>query len=199
MIKKTKSKYKSIRNLTGIYKNLWGNNKKDFYRSALILKRKKLSSFGKVLLIKQSLKLFYSNIKERCFKCYLNSAVKSPSKTMDKFISILESRLDTILFRSLFAFSFFEARQLITHGLVYVNKRIVFMPKKKIYFGDYVYVHKTLSSYDLFKFFVLVRSLPNYLEINYRCFTIAFLWRNNLSNTYYPVNTKYSLLTRFYK
>lgn len=196
---KFKSKYKRIKKLMNIYKNLWGNNKKDFCRSVLTIKIRRLSSFGKLLLIKQSLKLFYSNIKERSFKAYLDLAVKSPSKTMDKFVSILESRLDTILFRSLLVFSFFEARQLINHGLIYVNKRTVLLPKKRLYTGDYIYLRKTFKSYKLFKFFLLSRGLPNYLEINYKCFTIAFLWDNNLVNTYYPLNSKYSLLTRFYK
>ena len=199
MTNRIKSKYQSVKKLTNVYKNLWGNNKKDFCRSLLKVKKKKISFFGKLLLIKQSLKLFYSNIKEKSFKKYLNLAVISPSKTIDKLISSLERRLDTVLFRSLFVSSFSNARQLISHGLVSVNDKIIFSSKKKLYKGDHVYLNRVFKSFSLFRFFVMIRGIPNYLEINYRFFSIIFLWDNNLINTYFPIDNNYSLISKFYK
>lgn len=199
MTKRFKSKYSITKKLTNIYKNLWGNNNKDYLRSSLKVNKKKTSIFSKLFIIKQSFKLFYSNISEKSFKNYLNLSVKSPSKTIDKFVSFLERRLDTILFRSLFVFSFFSARQIINHGLVYLNKKVCLFPKKHVYKGDLIYVTKTLKLFDLFHFFLLSRSLSNYLEVNFKYNSIIFLWDINLINNYYPTNFKYSLISKFYK
>lgn len=199
MTKRYKSKYHITKKLTNIYKNLWGNNNKDFLRSILKVKRKKTTTFAKLFIIKQSLKLFYSNLSEKCFKNYLNISIKSPSKTIDKLISYLERRLDTILFRSLFAFSFFSARQLINHGFVYLNNKVSLISKKSIYKGDVIFIAKTFKSFELFHFFLLNRSLTNYLEIDYKYNSIIFLWDINLANTYFPVKSKYSLINKIYR
>lgn len=199
MTNRLKSNYKTLKKLSNVYKNLWGNNKKDFCRSLLKIRRKKTSFYGKLLLSKQSLKLFYSNIKEKSFKRYLYLAVKSPSKTIDKLVSSLERRLDTVLFRSLFAFSFFNARQLINHGSVSINGITNYSPRKKLYKGDLICLNKAIKSFNLFRFFVAVRSIPNYIEINFKSFAFVFLWDTNLLNVYYPVNCNYSLIPKLYK
>jgi small subunit ribosomal protein S4 len=199
MSKRVKSRCRLSKKIFNFYKNIWGNPKKDFCRSMLSAKKKKVSLFGKFLMIKQGLKLFYSNLSEKSFKKYLILAIKSPSKTIDKFISILERRLDTVLYRSLFVSSFFEARQLINHGFVYINNKQVVLPHIKLYQQDFVYLKKIINSLDLFRFFILVKSMPNYLEMNFVCFTIIFLWDTNIANVYYPLNLKYSLINRFYK
>ncbi len=199
MTKRLNSRYSITKKLTNVYKNLWGNNNKDYLRSVLKVKKKKTSTFAKLFIIKQSLKLFYSNISEKCFKNYLFLSVKSPSKSIDKFVSFLERRLDTILFRSLFVFSFCSARQIINHGLVYLNDKVCMLSKKQIYKKDFIFISKVLKSFDLFHFFLLNRSLSNYMEINYKYNSIIFLWDINLFNTYYPVNFRYSLINKFYK
>ncbi len=199
MTKRYESKYRTTKKLTNIYKNLWGNNYKDYLRSVLKVKKKKTTTFAKLFIIKQSLKLFYSNLSEKCFKNYLNLSIKSPSKTMDKLISYLERRLDTILFRSLFAFSFFSARQLINHGFVHLNDKIILVSKKSIRKGDIIFINKTSKSFELFHFFLLTRSLTNYLEIDYKYNSIIFLWDINLINTYYPIKVKYLLINKIYR
>ena len=132
MTKRFKAKYSVCKNIKGKFKNIWGVVKAAKFRSVRILKRnitnvnrqqKKLSSFGKYLHTKQCLKNYYTNLREKQFQSFLTLAKNSKSKTIDKFISLLESRLDTVLYRACFVNSLFMARQLISHGFVYVNSK----------------------------------------------------------------------------
>lgn len=132
MTKRFKAKYSVCKNIKGKFKNIWGVVKAAKFRSVRILKRnvinitrqqKKLSSFGKYLHTKQCLKNYYTNLREKQFQSFLTLAKNSKSKTIDKFISLIESRLDTVLYRACFVNSLFMARQLINHGFVYVNSK----------------------------------------------------------------------------
>jgi small subunit ribosomal protein S4 len=199
MTKRLLSKYKVCKKLKNPYKNLWGLKKKDVCRSVVSKKRKRLTPFGKLLDTKQSLKLFYSNLGENIFKCNVKSSLKSPSKTLDKLASIIESRLDSVIFRSCFVVSFQEARQLINHGFITVNDICVTSVNKRINKGDIVKVKSLNISKEMFFSVISSRSLPNYLEIDLKSSSIIFLWDTNFKNTYYPIRMKYSNITRYYK
>lgn len=134
MTKRLTSKFHVCKNIQGKHKNLWGVVKSTKFRSVRILKQKvflinqkanRFSSFGKFLNSKKCLRRFYCNIQEKPFKRLLTKAKKSHCKTMDKFISLLESRLDTIIYRSCFVNSLYMARQLINHGFVFVNMQLI--------------------------------------------------------------------------
>jgi small subunit ribosomal protein S4 len=200
MSKRLQSKYSVCKKLSNSYKNLWGLKSKDYCRSVLIKKKKKLTSFGKLLDIKQSFKFFYSNIGEHLFKNYIKCSIKSPSKTTDKLVSIMESRLDSVLFRSCLVDSFQEARQLINHKFITVNGLCIRMPDKKLNKGDIIKLNilQTIDK-ESFNKRLLARSIPNYLELDLSNSTIVFLWDVNLKNVYYPINVKYSNISRYYK
>lgn len=134
MTKRLTSKFHVCKNIQGKHKNLWGVVKSTKFRSVRILKQKvflinqksnRLSFFGKLLNSKKCLRRFYCNIQEKPFKTLLIKAEKSNCKTMDKLISFLESRLDTIIYRSCFVNSLYMARQLINHGFVFVNMQVI--------------------------------------------------------------------------
>ena len=199
MTKRFLSKYKVCKKLKNPYKNLWGLKKKDVCRSVVTKKRKKSTPFGKLLDTKQSLKLFYSNLSENTFKCNVKSSLKSPSKTLDKLASIMESRLDSVIFRSCFVVSFQEARQLINHRFVTVNNVCVTSVNKRINKGDVVKISDYSISKKIFLNILISRSLPNYLEVDLKNSSIVFLWDTNFKNAFYPVRMKYSNITRYYK
>ena len=199
MTKRFSSKYSVCKKLKNPYKNLWGLKKKDFCRSLINKKKKRFSPFSRLLNIKQSLRFFYSNIGENLFKRCIKSSIKSPSKTIDKLSSILESKIDTVIFRSCLANSFQEARQFINHGFVFVNDLCVMTPNKKINKGDVVKIKIKSFDKDLFLRNILSRSIPNYLELDLNNLTIILLWDVNFKNTYYPVKEKYVDVSRYYK
>lgn len=200
MTKRLHSKYSACKRLRGTYKNLWGLSKKNYLRSVLNNKKRKRSTlFGKLLNIKQSFKLFYSNVGEVNFKKYVQQSVNSPSKSTDKLSSVLESRLDCILFRSCLARSFLQARQLINHGCVKVNGLLVKNPSAKLSNGDIIKLDSTAHSINLFNEVVSSRSLPNYLEVDFSTLTIIFLWDTDIKNCFYPIKLKYLNVFRYYK
>jgi small subunit ribosomal protein S4 len=199
MTKRLLSKYSVCKKLKNPYKNLWGLKKKDSCRSVLSKKRKRSTPFGKLLDIKQSFKLFYSNLNESIFKRNIKLSLRSPSKTLDKLTSVIESRLDSVIFRSCFVVSFQQARQLINHSFVSVNGVCITSTNKKINKGDVIKINNCCVSKNTFLNILTTRSIPNYLELDLKNFSIVFLWDTNFKNTYYPLRMNYSNITRYYK
>jgi len=199
MTKRLSSKYSVCKKLKSPYKNLWGIEKKDFCRSVTTKKRKRLTPFSRLLNIKQSLKFFYSNINENSFKRFIKFSIKSPSKTIDKLCSIIETRVDTIIYRSCLVKSFQEARQLINHGFVYINGFPASYPDKKVNKSDIVTIKFKFFDKDIFLKTLLSRSIPNHLELDLTNFSIVLLWDSNFKNTYYPIKEKYTDISRYYK
>ena len=128
MTKRTTSKYKLDRR---VGENLWGRpkspvNKRSYGPGQHGQRRaKKLSDYGTQLQAKQKLKGYYGNITERQFRKYYTDASRRPGDTGENMIGLLETRLDTIVFRSKFVPTPFAARQLVSHGHVKVNGRRV--------------------------------------------------------------------------
>ena len=90
-------------------------------------RRSKVSEYGQQLREKQKAKRYYGLLESQ-FKGYFNLAVKKPGQTGENLLSLLESRLDNVVYRLGFAMSRPEARQLVTHGHFLVNGRKVNIP-----------------------------------------------------------------------
>ena len=128
MSKRQNSKYKIDRRMG---ENIWGRpkspvNKRSYGPGQHGQRRaKKLSDYGTQLQAKQKLKGYYGNITERQFRKYYTDAARRPGDTGENMIGLLETRLDTIVYRSKFVPTPFAARQLVSHGHVKVNGRRV--------------------------------------------------------------------------
>jgi small subunit ribosomal protein S4 len=88
---------------------------------------KKLSEYGKQLQEKQKVKMLYGLL-ERQFRRFFEKASKAKGATGENLLSLLECRLDNVLFRLKMAFSRSQARQMIVHGHVNVNGKRVKSP-----------------------------------------------------------------------
>lgn len=97
--------------------------------------RRPKSEYGTQLAEKQQVKNSYA-IRERRFKRYFNEG-----KDPEKIGSLLESRLDNVVFRAGFAPTRKSARQLVSHGHVQVNGRNVNISSYEIRIGDVVSIH----------------------------------------------------------
>jgi len=86
---------------------------------------------------KQRLKRMYG-IRERQFRRYVELAKKVKGVTGDYLLELLERRLDNVLYRGGLASSRDQARQLINHGHVWVNRRRVDIPSYLTRPGDVV-------------------------------------------------------------
>ena len=128
MTKRLNSKHKVDRRLKV---NLWGRPKSPFNTRAYgpgqhgQTKTSKPSDYGIQLQAKQKLKAYYGNINERQFRNIYRKALSKRGDTTENLIALLESRLDTVIYRAKFAPTVFAARQLINHGHIVVNKKKV--------------------------------------------------------------------------
>lgn len=96
---------------------------------------RKLSEYGKQLREKQKVKLMYG-VLERQFRRFFGIAAKHKGATGENLLSVLERRLDNVLFRLKMAFSREQSRQLIVHGHINVNGKKVKSPSFLINVGD---------------------------------------------------------------
>ena len=111
----------------GISPAVMGYNKKTTTRNANPQTRRKKSEYATQLQEKQKVKFIYG-VLERQFRNYFDMAQRRSGQTGENLLSILESRLDNVVFRLGFAMTRAEARQLVSHGHFTVNGRRVNIP-----------------------------------------------------------------------
>jgi len=90
-------------------------------------RRTKLSNYGIQLREKQKVKRSYG-LAERQFRNYFRKAERQDGRTGENLLRLLERRLDNVVYRSGFAVSRFESRQLVKHGHFLVAGRRVDIP-----------------------------------------------------------------------
>ena len=108
-------------------------------------RRGKLTDYGLHLREKQKVKHYYG-VLERQFRRYFAEAQRSKGNTGNTLMSLLERRLDNIVFRLGFATSRAHARQLVGHGHITVNGRKVDIPSYLVRAGDKIRVKNRASS-----------------------------------------------------
>ncbi|MBI3314197.1 MAG: 30S ribosomal protein S4 [Candidatus Omnitrophica bacterium] len=87
-------------------------------------KRQKLSDYGTQLREKQKMKRIYG-VMEKQFRVFFQRASQKRGATGEILIQLLERRLDNVVYRLTFAATRREARQMVSHGLIFVNGRPV--------------------------------------------------------------------------
>jgi len=86
---------------------------------------------------KQKVKRMYG-LREQQFKNYFLAAAKKKGVTGETLLSLLESRMDSVVYRMGFAASRPQAKQLVSHGLFALNGRRVDIPSIMIKPGDVI-------------------------------------------------------------
>lgn len=129
--------------------------------------RKKVSNYGEQLREKQKVKRIYG-VLETQFRNLYERAEKMPGKTGANLLSLLERRLDNVVYRMGLAASRKEARQLVTHAHFTLNGKKVDIPSLTVNVGDVIAVKETSKSSSKFKALVEnnTRIAPNWLENN---------------------------------
>lgn len=103
------------------------NNPATDGKGAQATRSRKLTEYGRQLEEKQKVKHMYG-MRERQFCRFYAEAVRSQEASGDKLLSLLESRLDNVVYRLKFATSREQARQMIVHGHITVNGSKVTSP-----------------------------------------------------------------------
>ena len=113
-------------------------------------RRTKKSEYGTQLTEKQKVKFVYG-ILEKQFKMYYDKAERMNGNTGEILLSLVERRLDNVVYRLGFASTRREARQLVNHGHYTVNGKSVNIPSYLVDVNDVIAVSEKSSSNNRFK------------------------------------------------
>jgi len=130
---------------------------------------KKVSEYGLQLREKQKAKFIYG-VLEKPFRNYYKKADRMPGMTGSNLIILLESRLDSVIFRMGFARTRKEARQVVDHKHVLVNGKKVNVPSYQCKAGDVIEIVDNSKSMQRFKDIIEVtegRIVPEWLDVDY--------------------------------
>lgn len=136
-------------------------------RSLTRANRKK-SEYGLQLTEKQKAKFIYG-VLEKPFRNYYARAERMKGQTGTNLMVILESRLDNVVFRSGFARTRREARQIVDHKHVLVNGKQVNIPSYLVKAGDVVEIKEKCKGMQRYKDILEVtggRLIPEWLDVN---------------------------------
>ena len=129
---------------------------------------KKMSEYGLQLREKQKAKFIYG-VLEKPFRNYYKKAERMKGQTGTNLMVILESRLDNVVFRSGFARTRREARQIVDHKHVLVNGKQVNIPSYLVKAGDVVEIKEKCKGMQRYKDILEVtggRLIPEWLDVN---------------------------------
>ena len=113
-------------------------------------RRTKKSEYATQLTEKQKVKFVYG-ILEKQFRMYYEKAERMNGNTGEILLSLVERRLDNVVYRLGFASTRREARQLVNHGHYTVNGKSVNIPSYLVEVGDVIAVSEKSSSNNRFK------------------------------------------------
>jgi small subunit ribosomal protein S4 len=109
--------------------------------------RKRILGYGLQLREKQKLRRYYG-MTERQFRLFFKRAERQKGVTGENLLTMLERRLDNVVFVMGFARSRSHGRQLINHGHFSVNKRKVTVPSFIVKEGDEVGIRSRSAQYE---------------------------------------------------
>lgn len=132
---------------------------------------RKLSEYGRQLEEKQKVKRMYG-MRERQFCRFFAEATRSKEAAGDKLLSLLECRLDNVVYRLKFASSREQARQIIVHGHILVNGKKVSTPSFLVSLNDEIKIAERSRNKAAFMEFVVAKRMkkavkaPDWLELS---------------------------------
>ncbi len=203
MTKRLKSKHKVDRRLKA---NLWGRPKSPFNSRAYPpgqhgqARKGKPTDYGIQLQAKQKLKSYYGNINERQFRNIYRKALSKRGDTTENLVALLESRLDTVIYRGKFAPTVFAARQLINHGHIRVNKKKVNISSYLVKETDTIEVRdksKKLTAIDG-SLQSKERDVPEYIQLDNKNKSVKLIRVPKFAEVPYPVVMEPSLVIEYY-
>lgn len=202
MSKRVNAKHKIDRRL-GV--NLWGRPKspvdvRNYAPGQHGSNRKKPTDYGLQLLAKQKLKGYYGNLNERQFRRVFQKASQMHGDTSENIIGLLESRLDALVYRMKFAITVFAARQLISHGHVMVNGKVVHVASYKVNEGDVVEIRAKSKNNAVIAEAMqsAEREIPPYLDVDANAMKGTYVHVPKLEDVPYPVAMEPSIVVEFY-
>ena len=185
--------------------NIWGDakspiNKRESAPGQHGARRKKQTDYGVQLYAKQKLKTYYGNISEKAFYKYYVEAVRRTGDTAENLIGILESRLDSVVYKAKFAKTPFAARQLVNHYHVLVNGKRVNIPSYLLKAGDVIEVREKSKQMATIMESIAseARETPAYVELDAKKMTAKYSFVPKFEDVPYACVMEPNLVIEFY-
>ena len=150
----------------GLEPSYLGDDKKSNRQNARA--GKKVSEYGLQLREKQKAMFIYG-VLEKPFRNYYKKADRMKGMTGENLMVLLESRLDSVVFRMGFARTRREARQVVDHKHVLVNGKVINVPSYQIKADDVIEIKESAKSMQRYKDIVEVtggRLVPEWMDVD---------------------------------
>ena len=203
MTRRLKAKYKIDRR---VGENIWGRpkspvNKRNYKPGQHGQGRRgKTSDYGMQLMAKQKLKFHYGDITEKQFRRTFDEASRLKGNTAENLIGLLESRLDSFVYRSKFVPTIFAARQFVNHGHILLNGKRCNIGSVRLKPGDVVQVREKSRNMAL----VLEalgspeRDIPEYIEVDPKAMTATYVRIPELMDVPFAVQMEPAQVVEYY-
>ena len=203
MTKRLNAKHKVDRRLKV---NLWGRPKSPFNTRNYPpgqhgqSRKGKPTDYGIQLNAKQKLKSYYGNINERQFRNVYRKALKKKGDTTENLVGLLETRLDTVIYRAKFAPTVFSARQLINHGHFKVNKKKVNISSYTVKENDLIEVKDKSKTLTIIEGCLSSkeRDVPEYIQHDSKNKTAKLIRVPKFADIPYPTLMEPKLVIEYY-
>jgi small subunit ribosomal protein S4 len=158
----------------------------------------RMSGYATQLREKQKLRRIYGTL-ERQFRTYYHAADRSKGVTGENLLQILESRLDSVVYRMGFGASRTESRQIVRHNGILVNGKRVNIPSYQVRPGDVVEVVEAAKAQLRVKGAAEAaeqRGFPEWIEVDTKALKGTFKARPQRSEL--PATINESLVIELY-
>lgn len=155
------------------YKEKCGFERRNYAPGQHGQRGRKLGAYGLQLQEKQKMK-FYYGLQERQFKRIFEKAQRMKGVTGENLLSLLERRLDNVVYQLGFASSRAQARQLVRHGAILVNGRKIDIPSYTVKVGQEISLKQKLRENVQIQSNLESargRGIPQWLELDARNFS----------------------------
>ena len=160
----------------------------------------KISDYGTQLQAKQKLKFYYGNMNERQFRNVYRKAMKKRGDTTENLVGLLETRLDTVIYRAKLAPTVFSARQLINHGHFRVNKKKVNISSYMVKENDLIEVKDKSKTLTIIEGCLSSkeRDVPEYIQSDSKNKTAKLVRVPKFAEIPYPTLMEPKLVIEYY-
>jgi small subunit ribosomal protein S4 len=158
-------------------------------------RRAKQSDYGRQLLEKQRLRMQF-NVSESQMRNYYKTAARLVGNTGEILVQLLESRLDSLVFRAGFARTIYASRQYVNHGHVTVNGKRVTIPSFKVKENDVIAIKTKTQKNEHVQDAIRSAAPPPYLSLSKADFSVKYLYTPPREEI--PVICEISLVVEYY-
>lgn len=161
-------------------------------------RRGRTTDYGVQLRMKQMIKRYY-DVLEKQFRNYYRQADRLRGSTGDNLLSLLEKRLDNVVYRMGFAATRAEARQLVSHKAMLVNGEVVNIPSYQVKPGDLIEVRSRAKKQLRIKGaleLAQLRSTVSWIEVDIKKMVGTFKDKPDITEL--PAEFKVNLVVELY-